>query len=76
MLANILIIVVIILFVSIIAPLKREKVVEGLNTFNGRLSIDSQYHYDKLFDDVSYYPNEYEKSLIEMKDSGLLVSKD
>lgn len=29
-------------------------------TFNGRMAIDDQYFYDKLFDDVVYYPNEYE----------------
>jgi len=28
-----------------------------LNTFNGRMSIDDQYFYDKLLDDVFYYPN-------------------
>jgi len=30
------------------------------STFNGRMAIDDQYFYDKLFDDVVYYPNEYE----------------
>ncbi len=28
-------------------------------TFNGRMSIDDQYFYDKVFDDVTYFPNEY-----------------
>ena len=28
-------------------------------TFNGRMAINDQYFYDKLFDDVVYYPNEY-----------------
>lgn len=32
-------------------------VVEGLNTFNGRMAIDDQYFYDSLFDQVYYYPN-------------------
>lgn len=27
--------------------------------FNGRMAIDDQYFYDKLFDNVVYYPNEY-----------------
>jgi len=36
-----------------------KKVVEGLNTFNGRMAIDDQYQYDKLFDDVTYYKNEF-----------------
>ncbi len=35
-------------------------VIEGLDTFNGRMAIDEQYFYDKLFDNVDYYPNEYE----------------
>lgn len=29
------------------------------SSFNGRMAIDDQYFYDKLFDDVVYYPNEY-----------------
>lgn len=33
-------------------------IIEGmLNTFTGRLAIDDQYFYDKMFDDVYYYPN-------------------
>jgi hypothetical protein len=35
------------------------KLIEGLYTFNGRMAIDDQYYYDKVFDDVIYYPNEY-----------------
>ena len=31
--------------------------IEGLNTFNGRMAIDDQYYYDKLFDNVVYIPN-------------------
>lgn len=31
------------------------------STFNGRMAIDDQYFYDKLFDNVVYYPNEYER---------------
>jgi hypothetical protein len=30
-------------------------------TFNGRMATDDQYFYDKLFDDVVYYPNTYEE---------------
>ena len=73
MLTSILIIVVILLFVSIIAPLRREKVIEGLNTFNGRMAVDDQYHFDKLFDDVSYYPNEYEKNYSSEEEIGKLL---
>lgn len=29
-------------------------------TFNGRMAIDDQYFYDKLFDDVTYYANDYD----------------
>lgn len=29
--------------------------------FNGKMSISDQYFYDKLFDNVVYYPNEYVK---------------
>lgn len=28
--------------------------------FNGSIAIDDQYFYDKIFDNVVYYPNEYE----------------
>ena len=29
------------------------------STFNGRMAVDDQYFYDKLFDNVVYYPNKY-----------------
>lgn len=29
------------------------------STFNGRMAIDDQYFYDKLFDNTVYYPNKY-----------------
>ena len=29
--------------------------------FNGKLSVNDMYFYDKLFDDVVYYPNQYLK---------------
>ncbi len=38
---------------------KSNDIIEGLNTFNGRLAIDDQYFYDQLFDNVTYYPNKY-----------------
>lgn len=37
--------------------------VEGLNTFTGRMAVEDQYFYDKLFDDVYYYPNESDGTL-------------
>jgi hypothetical protein len=53
------------LFIGIIVYIIRwftskKIIIEGLNTFNGRMAIDDQYFYDKLFDDVVYYPNEYQ----------------
>lgn len=30
------------------------------STFDGRSAIDDQYFYDKLFNDVAYYPNIYD----------------
>ena len=32
---------------------------EGLRTFNSRLSIDDQYFHDRLLDNAIYFPNEY-----------------
>jgi hypothetical protein len=29
-------------------------------TFNGRMAIDDQYFYDKIFDNVTYYDNDYD----------------
>lgn len=37
---------------------KQNKVERFLNTFNGRLDIDSQYRFDKLLEDVPYYMND------------------
>lgn len=45
----------------------------GLNTFNGRMAIDDQYFYDHLFDDVYYYPNEYEKNYERGEEIGKLI---
>jgi hypothetical protein len=44
-----------------------------LNTFNGRMAIDDQYFFDKLFDDVSYYPNEYQKNYESGEQIGKLI---
>ena len=53
---------------------KNNNDVEGyLNTFNGRMAIDDQYFYDKLFDDVFYYPNEYETNYERGEEIGKLV---
>ena len=47
--------------------------IEHLNTFNGRMAIDDQYFYDKLFDDVVYYPNKYEKDYDTGEEIGKLL---
>jgi len=52
--------ITILLIFLLIFIFRRKPLIEGLNlkTFNGRLSVDDQYFYDKVFDDVTYYPNE------------------
>ena len=54
--------------------LKDQKIIEGLNTFNGRMAIDDQYFYDKVFDDVTYYPNEYAKNYDTGEEIGKLLT--
>jgi len=68
----ILLIVTIVLF--IFCNFKENKLVEGLNTFNGRMAIDDQYFYDKLFDDVTYYPNDYDKEYKTKEEIGKLIT--
>lgn len=51
-----------------------DKLIEGLNTFNGRMAIDDQYFYDKLFDNVTYYPNQYDKDYKTGEEIGKLIS--
>jgi hypothetical protein len=51
----------------------KNQTIEGLNTFNGRMAIDDQYFYDKLFDDVYYYPNEYESNYERGEEIGKLI---
>jgi len=69
------IVVVLLLMVTITYYLNKQKptMVEGLNTFNGRMAIDDQYFYDKLFDDVIYYPNEYDKDYKRGEEIGKLL---
>ena len=38
------------------------------------MAIDDQYFYDKLFDDVVYYPNEYDQDYKTREEIGKLVS--
>ena len=72
--------IVIILIVLIVGiqiynwtKLGKEPMIEGLNTFNGRMAVDDQYFYDKLFDDVYYYPNEYERNYESEEQIGKLI---
>lgn len=46
---------------------KREKRKEGLYTSNKEMAKDEQYFYDKTFDNVKYYENEYEEEEKERK---------
>lgn len=52
------ILIILLVIIAIIYFKYFNKRIEGLQTFAGRLAIDDQYFYDKLFDDVYYYPNE------------------
>lgn len=53
---------IILLFIILLLILQfyktKSQVIEGLNTFAGRLAVDDQYFYDNLFDDVTYYEND------------------
>lgn len=71
---NIYMIIIIIIIIFIILLIYNNCVtVEHLNTFNGRMAIDDQYFYDKLFDDVVYYPNKYEKDYDTGEEIGKLL---
>ena len=69
----IIIILLIILIAIIIFKYKQSNVIEGLNTFNGRMAIDDQYFYDKVFDNVIYYHNVYKEDYNSGEDIGKLV---
>ena len=49
--------------------------IEGLRTFNGRMAVDDQYYHDRLLNDVTYYPNEYDKDYKTGEEIGLLVNR-
>ena len=69
------IIIIFLVFFIIYFNLSNQKViVEGLSTFNGRMAIDDQYFYDTLFDNVTYYPNQYDKDYKTAEDVGKLIS--
>ena len=70
---KLLIVVLILFFIWLYVYDFNYKIVEGLNTFNGRMSVDDQYFYDKLFDDVIYYPNKYDKDYETGEEIGKLI---
>jgi hypothetical protein len=69
-----IIIIVLVFFIIFYNFLKQPILVEGLYTFNGRMAVDDQYFYDKLFDNVTYYPNQYDKDYKTAEEVGKLVS--
>lgn len=71
----VLIIVLILILMILIFEINKisNKKIEGLNTFNGRMAVDDQYFYDKIFDDVIYYPNEYAKNYDTGEEIGKLL---
>jgi len=67
-------ITIVLVFLIIIYYLfTQNDIVEGLRTFNGRMAIQTQYFYDKLFDDVVYYPNIYNKDYESGEEIGKLI---
>ena len=68
-------IVIIIIAIIIISIYKYKKSlsVEGLYTFNGRMANDDQWFYDKLFDDVYYFPNRFEQPYKTGEEIGRLI---
>lgn len=48
--------IIVLLFLLILFYFLTANKIEHLNTFNGRMSVNDQYFYDKLFDDVIYFP--------------------
>lgn len=70
-----MILILIILFIIwLLTVSQNNDMIEGLNTFNGRMAVDDQYFYDKLFDDVTYYPNEYDKDYDTKEEIGQLIT--
>lgn len=71
---NKLIIIIIIAIIICIGMIyKYNKPVEGMYTFNGRMAENTQWFYDKLFDDVYYFPNRYEKPYESGEEIGRLI---
>ena len=68
-----LVTIVIIIIAIIIYNYKNGSRIEGLYTFNGRMSINDQWYVDKLFDDVYYMPNKYDQPYKTGEEIGKLV---
>lgn len=67
----VLIILLIVLYYVYIST--NNTTVEHLNTFNGRMAVDTQYYYDKLLDNVTYFPNQYNQAYDTAEEIGELV---
>ena len=66
-----LVVLIIIVIIIFLYTYKKPNIVEGLYTFNGKMAINSMYFYDKLFQNVIYYPNIYNQKF----DTGEAVGK-
>jgi hypothetical protein len=65
-----LILFLVLIFIIYLITIKKD-INEGfLYTFNGRAAIDDQYFYDKLFDDVVYYQNDYDPNTGDLVKTG------
>lgn len=66
-------IIVIAIIIIAIYKYKKSSSVEGLYTFNGRLSSDLQWFYDKLFNEVYYFPNRFDQPYKTGEEIGRLI---
>ncbi len=65
--------ITIIIIVLIYLCYNKQKM-ENFYTFNGRMAIDDQYYFDKLFDNVVYYPNRYADDYESGEEIGKLLA--
>jgi hypothetical protein len=66
-------IIVIAIIIIAIYKYKISSSIEGLYTFNGRMGVDYQYFYDKLFMDTYYFPNRYDQPYKTGEEIGRLI---
>lgn len=67
-------IILTIILIIVLIP-QRQSSIEHLTTFNGYQSVDDQYYSDKIFENVVYYPNEYNKEYESAEEIGELVKR-